>query len=300
MKRLSGYILIALLLLFVHKPTYAQSSDVQEQLARYMELCSQCMALKSRAAEGENVSREEAKALIDAFLQQNKSLKAMETEMTVLQRHRFASIGKWFTTGIQPDDGWDELPRVVSSYLISQYDIKPVRRIGDSLNLKIASAEKIPSYRGNMYLMASMAAPDMAYGIMAGYKYKRLGGYVAFRSNYIFTNPSYICDSAGIIPGGAQIWPNGQQHRSNLFAGAGLLTALSDKVTVFAGAGYGCRSLAWQDVDGQWAEVSDWSHSGFSAECGAIISWRNMVFSAGISTVCFRTAALTIGVGFRL
>lgn len=28
------------------------------------------------------------------------------------------------------------------------------------------------------------------------------------------------------------------------------------------------KRLAWEDMEGKWALVSDWSHEGMSAECG--------------------------------
>lgn len=66
-----------------------------------------------------------------------------------------------------------------------------------------------------------------------------------------------------------------------------------------AGIGYGCRKMAWEDVAGNWALVSDWSHSGMAAELGAVVSVRKLALSAGISTVAFRTAAFTCGVGVK-
>ena len=69
--------------------------------------------------------------------------------------------------------------------------------------------------------------------------------------------------------------------------------------TVYAGVGYGTRKLAWEDVADNWVLVSDWSRSGFAAECGAVVSVRKLAISAGISTVAFRTAAFTFGVGVR-
>ena len=79
----------------------------------------------------------------------------------------------------------------------------------------------------------------------------------------------------------------------------GVLAGATKWLTVYAGAGYGYRKLAWEDVDGGWALVSDWSRSGFAAECGVIASWRLIAVSAGISTISFRTASFTCGVGLR-
>lgn len=39
--------------------------------------------------------------------------------------------------------------------------------------------------------------------------------------------------------------------------------------------------------------------SGVAAECGLIVSWRRLAISAGVSTISFRTASFTCGVGLR-
>ena len=39
--------------------------------------------------------------------------------------------------------------------------------------------------------------------------------------------------------------------------------------------------------------------SGLIAECGVIASWRRLAVSAGVSTISFRTASFTCGVGLR-
>lgn len=75
-------------------------------------------------------------------------------------------------------------------------------------------------------------------------------------------------------------------------------TQAASWLTFYAGAGYGKRQLLWQDVDGGWAEVSDWSVKGLEMEAGAIFRWNRLAFSAGVSTVRFRTCSATVGVGF--
>lgn len=40
---------------------------------------------------------------------------------------------------------------------------------------------------------------------------------------------------------------------------AGLLFRTVSRMSLYVGAGYGNRQLLWQDIDGQWVRVSDWS-----------------------------------------
>ena len=134
---------------------------------------------------------------------------------------------------------------------------------------------------------------------MAGYQHERWGGYLNFRSNYIFGTTSYSCTSDGVIEDGNRFWPSGKDRVSVMHVSAGVLAGVLDWLALYAGAGYGYRRLAWEDVDGSWALVSDWSRSGLAAECGVIPSWRNLTFSAGVSTISFKTVSFTCGVGIR-
>ena len=292
-------------------PFYAAGQDrrIDEQLHMYEDLCEQCMDIKSRAKSGENVSRTQVESLIATFLALNKTLKSQENEMTAAQRHRFAQIGRWFATGERPDT-IGPLPPVQAEppcapaamlqsaccglvpvsdtvFCIGRSDLD---RVADMLGRKP---------RGDVFILASVAAPDMAYGLMAGYKHRNWGGYLAFRSSFTSCKTSYSCASDGSMENGSKIWPTGNEKCSNLMVSGGVLAGATKWLTVYAGAGYGARKLAWEDVAGNWALVSDWSHTGLAAELGVIASFYKVALSAGISTVAFRTAAFTCGVGVK-
>ena len=286
-----------------------QDRRIDEQLYMYEDLCEQCMDIKSRAKSGENVSRTQVESLIATFLALNKTLKSQENEMTAAQRHRFAQIGRWFATGERPDTisplplVQAEPPCAPSAMLQSACcRITPVSDtvfcIGRSDSGRVADMLG-GKPRGDVFILASVAAPDMAYGLMAGYKHRNWGGYLAFRSSFTSCKTSYSCASAGSMENGSKIWPTGNEKRSNLMVSGGVLAGATKWLTIYAGAGYGYRKLAWEDVDGNWASVSDWSRSGVAAELGTIVSIRKVAISAGVSTVAFRTAAFTCGVGVR-
>ena len=289
-----------------------QDRRIDEQLGQYEDLCEQCMDIKSKAASGENVSRTQVESLIATFLALNKTLKSQENEMTAAQRHRFAQIGRWFATGELPDTIRPVSPLLaeppcapVAMLQFADCGIMPVfdTVFGDTStgrsDLDRVAYMQGGKPRGDIFILASIAAPDMAYGLMTGYLHRRIGGYLAFRSSFTTCNPSYSCASDGSMENGSKIWPTGNEERSNLMASGGVLAGATKWLTVYAGVGYGTRKLAWEDVAGNWALVSDWSRSGFAAECGAVVSVRKLAFSAGISTISFRTSAFTCGVGVR-
>ena len=308
MRRLVKHILCTLLMLVAFSAA-GQDRRIDEQLHMYEDLCEQCMDIKSRAKSGENVSRTQVESLIATFLALNKTLKSQENEMTAAQRHRFAQIGRWFATGERPDT-ISPLPLVQAEppcapSAMLQSACCRITSVSDTVfcigrsDLDRVADMQGGKPRGDIFILASVAAPDMAYGLMAGYQHRNWGGYLAFRSSFTSCKTSYSCASDGSMENGSKIWPTGNEKRSNLMASGGVLAGATKWLTVYAGVGYGARKLAWEDVAGNWALVSDWSHSGMAVEFGAVVSVYKLAFSAGISTISFRTAAFTCGVGVR-
>lgn len=311
--KLLRYILCLSFLLPAGGMIFAQSGLLDEQLDRYESMCGKCLDMKSLVKAGENVGRQQAKTLIEGFLELNKSLKAYEPDMTASQRYRFASIGTWFSTGTKPVPMPCDVPL---PQLLSPFGTVCVTSLCQSCLADVSSCDpgaecNVPAalssdpdivsrnYRGDIFVLATLAAPDLSYGLMAGYQHERWGGYLNFRSNYIFGTTSYSCTSDGVIEDGSRFWPSGKDRVSVMHVSAGVLAGVLDWLAIYAGAGYGYRRLAWEDVDGSWALVSDWSRSGLAAECGVIPSWRNLTFSAGVSTISFKTVSFTCGVGIR-
>ncbi len=145
-----------------------------------------------------------------------------------------------------------------------------------------------------MYNMS--VTPQLSYGLMLGYV-KKFGGYVKFRSDFQFGKPSYICNKAGEIEGGGMLWTSGAQRKSRLQVTGGALFRLTKWLYPYAGVGYGSRDVQWQDYQGNWAQVSNYSCKGISAEAGAIVKMGPVALSAGVSTTAFKYTELELGIG---
>lgn len=145
-----------------------------------------------------------------------------------------------------------------------------------------------------MYNMS--VTPQLSYGLMLGYV-KKFGGYVKFRSDFQFGPASYTCNRSGEIAGGGLLWANGQQRKSRLQATGGVLFRLTKWCYPYVGAGYGTRSVQWQDYQGQWAEVADYSCKGIAAEAGVILKIGPVAVSAGYSSTAFKYSELELGIG---
>ena len=145
--------------------------------------------------------------------------------------------------------------------------------------------------------MASVSVvPQPSYGLMLGYV-KKFGGYAKFRSDFHFGPASYTCNRSGEIDGGGLLWANGQQRKSRLQATGGVLFRLTKWCYPYVGAGYGTRSVQWQDYQGQWAEVADYSCKGIAAEAGVILKMGPVAVSAGYSSTAFKYSEIELGIG---
>lgn len=267
---------------------YGQTSESETPhpealLTRYELLCSDCLELKSRVAEGFPVSRQEASGLISEFVDMNRRLKTMTDSMSTLQKSRFEMINRWFSSGIKPS----ALTHEPFSYSICSIRCDSLKYSSGICVCGHSGTSERPSSAGRakIYAMADISVP-LSYGLMLGIRdargYRNWGGYVRFRSSFIFTDTSYSYFSDGTLDGGAPFWGNGSSLRSNLMVAGGVLYGVAGWLDIYAGAGYGFRRHCRQDIDGAWATVSDVSHQGLAAEAGVIVSWKAICAGVGV------------------
>ena len=159
----------------------------------------------------------------------------------------------------------------------------------------VSAAEPVKQ-RASYLLLGQAVAPDFSYGAMLGVM-RKAGFYVRFDSNFRWRTADYSCTSAGQASYG-QIWTTGHSERSRLTVAGGLLLHPLPWLTAYAGAGYGERSLYWEDISGRWAQVSDVSCRSFSADIGLIFNLDHLAISAGLTTIGFSRLDATLGLGF--
>ncbi|MGM9741562.1 MAG: hypothetical protein ACI3ZC_00695 [Candidatus Cryptobacteroides sp.] len=125
----------------------------------------------------------------------------------------------------------------------------------------------------------------------------RWGGYWKFSSDFTNNKYSYSWRSDQEFPEGAGFNPEAGKRKTNTEITAGLLTAVTGWLSVYAGAGYGKKVELWKDLDSRWVKVSDKSHAGTVAEAGLKYNLGYFTFSTGISTISFRTVSASFGIG---
>lgn len=94
------------------------------------------------------------------------------------------------------------------------------------------------------------------------------------------------------------IWNNGKSVQKEMAAHAGLLAG-KGRLVFYLGAGYGSRTVFWQDSDNAWAQISSASFSGISVEGGGIITLGTLCLGLGVETLGFKTIGITAGIGIN-
>lgn len=154
-------------------------------------------------------------------------------------------------------------------------------------------------YKG-LLLLADLGMMDVpSFGLRGGWC-RKAGAYVDFRSSFNAEGTSYSCKSNGKLQNGSSIWTTGKENISAMNITAGAIMQLNGWLGVYAGAGYGSKVLAWEDVNNKWAEVEDFTFKGLALDAGAVFSFGNFALSAGINSIMFDYCQITFGFGVRL
>lgn len=115
------------------------------------------------------------------------------------------------------------------------------------------------------------AYPDFSMGALLGMSIgPDWAVFVMGRSNFRQRRASYDCLSDGTA-GEGFFWGGGEKDVNRHQLTLDVSYALSRPVRLYAGAGYGIRTLCWKDADGAWARVADRSVHGLAFDAGLVI-----------------------------
>ena len=159
-----------------------------------------------------------------------------------------------------------------------------------------------PKEPRRMLVMAEVGyhPSQLSYGGMIGFVRKN-GAYVKFRSDFGSASADLECDDSGALTSGGEGTPyykEGVTQKARLSVTAGYLRQLWKPVYLYAGAGYGSRTLAWETVEGELVKNTDHSAVGVAAELGVIGRLGKFALSVGFHTVNFKHHTVGVGIIF--
>ena len=290
-------------------------------LDAYQQFCELTVTARSGDREAAAKLRAQADA-ISALLQQVKG-----SGMTPSQQHRFTRMKQRYASVVTlPDLPVAPAPatvQVISGQTVIIRDtvfvvreihqtdtVRIVEQVEKLVEVPVERVVEVPvpaaipdvapetgivPNRTRYLLLAQVVVPDLSYGAMVGAVHEA-GLYVRFDSNFHRRDTEYACTSDGQASYG-QIWTTGRSEVVRFAAAGGALWHPVSWLTLYAGAGYGWRSLCWEDVSGNWALVSDASYRGVAADLGAVFSIDRFALSAGVTTIGFGRVDANLGLG---
>ena len=157
-----------------------------------------------------------------------------------------------------------------------------------------APETKIPWHR--YILLQTGFSSQWILGCMAGALHPSgIGLYASFQIRPSFTRlgETYPADNPDLI------WTNGRSATKGMAAHAGLMAG-KGPVVFYLGAGYGRRTVYWQDSDNAWAQITSASFSGISVEAGGIVRLGGQIcLGLGLETLAFKTIGVTGSIGIH-
>ena len=172
------------------------------------------------------------------------------------------------------------------------------RSIASTSTIEDTKASLAPLYgpiRTDIIPVAELSTRP-AFGLFASVAKERWGGYLSARSTFTDMGVSYRTSADGSIDGGGKFWSGGNSRYGSWTVSAGPIWHPFDALGVYVGAGYGNKSLDWQDTEGHWARVNDYSYAGLGIEAGAIASLHRFDLLAG---ACWLGGwSFLVGVGY--
>ena len=149
------------------------------------------------------------------------------------------------------------------------------------------------------YLIAGVASvrPNLSYGVMVG-TVKKAGYFIKFRTDFKSVSSSYSCKSDGELETGGVIWSNGLKSRSRIDITGGMLFHVNNWFFPYFGAGYGSKQLFLQDIQGNWANITDLSYKGVSFDAGVLFRYGKIFLSTAVCNTAFKYTEAEMGFGF--
>lgn len=309
-------LLFCLLLLGTATALRAQEGKWDAALDRYESICRQCIGLRTRATAGEGVPAASVTALLSQLTALRTTLQGAKGEMSPAQKMRFESIrlryAELFPETKTENDALYR-PRSLAqplstvdppSFSLDSPSQETVRRPTPSLH-GVLAGPGAAYFRWGCALV-SAGLPDGNVGILLSYGCHRWGGYLKPSSTLHFTRPALSCRSDGTTDSG-YIWTSGRERVSRYGCSGGVTFKVRPRLIVYGGAGYGSRSVLWEDASQRWALVEDYSVRGVACDAGLIVGPFvlprsakrpvDLCLMAGTSCIAFRHPSLEVGLG---
>lgn len=148
---------------------------------------------------------------------------------------------------------------------------------------------------------ALSTAPQTSFGLTVGQVKQQRGWYVSGMTNFNFSKADLTCDENGSIENPPLAYSFKERVTSRWSVTAGVMfRPCPTPLYLYAGAGYGKRTLLWKLDDGRLAEPPSGAYKGVSFDAGLMAHIKGFSVSAGVTTIGTDYMEIKVGIGFCL
>jgi len=279
----------------------AQQRVWDDALDWYSHVSAKCSDWRERIDRGESVPRDSLQLMLGELSAVRQELQRAWKDMSPRQRRCFEAIRDRFLTGSWPVDALPSTaPAVSIPVRVDRWNaargrfgvtrqapqsprhaphplpqsLRFPRQAPHPLPQSLQPPRQAPQSPPRLAPVAGLVAgayPDFSMGALLGMSIgPDWAVFVMGRSNFRQRRASYDCLSDGTA-GEGFFWGGGEKDVNRHQLTLDVSYALSRPVRLYAGAGYGIRTLCWKDADGAWARVVDRSVHGLAFDTGLVI-----------------------------
>ena len=293
-----------LLVLAFPLPASAQRNSIDEAIALYESICSECIILREKAQSGEPVQSGSFAELLSKLSWLRSLLSNSKDQMTRSQKLRLESIRLRYEEAFPSAKSKQNMGAKLFAMQPAPLVVVPAVPLEGSglaaqTTLALPQTSTVPAKRKSLEILAVGELPVNQAGLMAAYSYGRIGGYLKGSLCPDLKQASYNCFSDGTIESGGLIWTTGKEKNTGYSMTAGVTVSVASPLSIYFGGGYGRSGVLWEDSSSNWARVADKDLKGIKAETGLILSLGRFSILAGASTLSLKNISIQTGIGFN-
>lgn len=283
--------LVLILLFIAVLPLRGQDYDAA--LDRFAAITNECQRLKARIEEGEDLQESTLDRVIAELRLLQKELQGGSKTMSSAQKDRYRLILKCYQEGKMVPVSALHADSVQSGIT----DGQPIALAHPESRLE----REVTGTDTRCFFMATASWP-LEGGLAVGFLRpdRKWGGAFLRVSGNAWYNKSTLTATSDGASSNGYIWTNGNTRYSRFTGTVDAIWFLfPGPVGLYTGGGYGFTRTFWQTTDNSWAQITDKSVSGPTADLGIIYAHRHLILTAGATTIAFRTISCMVGIGYR-
>lgn len=191
---------------------------------------------------------------------------------------------------------WDvfaEVDQLKGDNIVFIVEADPIKVKSSTKNYALTRRK---TYAKNTFITFDFAAslsPLLSYGLSFG-QVRRWGWFLSFASNYNFSSLPYSS-----LPNGTYTFM-GNESKLRVSLMGGVLFRIAKPVSIYLGAGYGCKGVYYETNMGYWVENPLVSYYGIDASLGILLDVQHFVLKGEVVTTNFKYVEIKVGIGYSI